>query len=187
MGEFFAGLVGWVGDFVQWLLTLVPRRIVVPWDEAVVLWRRGHAPINRAAGVIWYLPFNTRLERVARTSTYLRITCDVLHEGANYFVSANVQYSIEDAAAYLGKNQDSDDSIDDIAQGAIFSELVMAESLVDSITAWSEDSSELVQTVQERVRHFGVAVEQVKIMDLSQPQSLRHIGSAVFISQNFGE
>lgn len=176
MAELFLGLAKVLIGPVVWVFGWFPRFEVIHWHERIVIWKGGRPPFVRKGSWLLYIPNRTSIQTVFWPSDYLDLTVDLLHSRKNYTISVTVQFSIDDAAAWAGRNQDSGDSLDDVVRGALFHDLMESEDIVEAIDALVDDSGDLEQVIQDGVNHFGVDIERVRLNGAAQTRPIRLLG-----------
>lgn len=165
LGELVANLLGWLGDFIQWVFGWVPRYHIVRWNERGVKYHRGLEPHELDNGLHWYVPNLDRMVNHWTSQCVLRVPsiCVETKDGVAVEVGLVITFNITDVLQYEVENYDAEDSMDEVAQG-------MLRFLVTSMT-WAEVCTprlnlRLLRRAQASLGRFGVKVAGCRPADL---------------------
>lgn len=168
-----ATLIGWIGENIA---ALVPFRFVRSYQRAVRFWLGQPGP-ELGAGFWWVIPGLLTIEIVdTRADTSNLPTQSVtLKDGRSVTFSANVEFEIVDAVAYLTGVQQFDFSITNVAMS----------HLAKRVRAWTWDELvaeqralelSLRDTMTTRAKRWGVQINDVGITDLTCAKTFRLYG-----------
>ncbi|CAN0268238.1 unnamed protein product, partial [Scytosiphon promiscuus] len=162
-------LLGWVGEFVGFVVSLCPRFYIVRIDELAVAQTRGNDAEEKWPGVHWYVPAFTELEslRTSRqtfqTPTFTVETADAQPVALNLLVT----FRIVDGSAYLTGNYEADDSL--ALAVACAGRNVAMRSTWDELTQPASKGraleGKLRRAVAKEVHEYGIEIESVQPMD----------------------
>ena len=165
-GDLLANLLGWLGDFIQWLFGWVPRYLIVQSNERGVHYFMGRDPVEWEPGIHWYILNLSQVVKRHNNRMVLYIEPLALEdsEGTPCEVGMVVTYHITDVLTFEVANYDADESMHEVAQGAL-------QDLVTSLP-WTklrgrtEEGSRLGKTLVSKMgttlARFGVKVESAR-------------------------
>lgn len=165
-GELIAQLIGWLGDFIQFIISFCPRITIIRYNEAGVAYPGGKDPFKLEPGIHWYWPWRTKVVRheVNRFTLPIEPIPLETEDGVKVEIGMVVTYSIKDVLAYEVENFDPDDNIRETAEGELCS-IVRAHSWAE-LSANSEEGSRLETKLRRRMgkalEKFGVQVESCR-------------------------
>lgn len=161
-GELLANLMGWLGETVQWLISFVPRYLIVRANERAVLYVGGQDPVERGPGLHWYWPWRTQTIKHPSSIFVLRIPPISMetHDGIAVTVGMVVVARITEVLKYEVENFDPDQNMVESAQGALRN--IIAEMTWDRLRGDSTEGSVLDKMLSRRMNSvlsgFGVEV-----------------------------
>lgn len=168
-GEFLNLLVGWLGDFVRWLISFVPRYIIIHVNQVGVKYTRGRPASELGSGVHWYWPWQTTI-RVLFTARDLLTIPSISIETSDDIavqVGAVLTYHISNAVKYEVENFEAAQNMAEVAQGALRN--IVTTHTWKELSARAEEGSrlegKLARRMQEDLSKFGVTVESVRPTD----------------------
>jgi len=165
-GELLANLLGWLGDFIQWVFAWVPRYFIVHCDELGVKRHIGAPGRELKAGLHWYVPNLDKMVKHWKSRCVLRVASAPIEtaDGVKCEIGLTIVYRIVDIVAYETENYDADDSMDEVAQGALAA-LVNAHDWKGLCAKW-EDDSHLGKRLRKKMGNaldvYGVEVLSVR-------------------------
>lgn len=165
-GELLANLLGWLGSFIQWVFNWVPRYLLVHCDELGVKRHIGEEGEELTPGLHWYVPNLDKMVKHWSSRCILRVASVPLEtaDGIKCEIGLTIVYRIADIVAFETENFDAEQSMDEVAQGALAG-LVNSHTWVE-LCAKIEDSSllgkRLVRKMGTALDHFGVEVLSVR-------------------------
>lgn len=164
-GELVAALMGWLGEFVQFVASFVPRVKIVRANERGVRYRMGDGPTEVTPGLTWYWPWQTSIvvHHVARCVLELRSVSLETSDGVKVQVGMVVTYHITDVVKYEVDNFDTESSMAE--QGIAALRQAIMKSRWDEIREEAH-AAELLRHTQEALEKFGVEVESARATDL---------------------
>lgn len=177
-GELIANLLGWLGDFIQWVFGWAPRYFLVHWDELGVKRPRGKEPRELIPGIHWYIPNLDRMVKHYSSRCVLRVASVPVEtqDGIKCEIGLTIVYRIRDVVAFETGNYDSDDSMDEVAQGALAA-LVNSHTWAGLCARWEDDShlgKRLIRKMDTALVDYGVEVLSVR------PSGQVRLGDGVF-------
>lgn len=171
-GELIAQLLGWSGEFVEWIISWIPRYEIVQWNQRGVRYIRGKQPTAVDPGLRWYWPWQTTIvkhhvnRQVLRIATLSLETADETKVGVGMVLT----YFINDVLKYEVENFDADDSLAEVAQGGL-RRIVTNHNWAD-LCVTGDEGTVLERTLKESMskdlKRFGVRVESCRPTDLVQ-------------------
>ena len=168
-GELLGAMLGWLGEFIEWMIDWVPRYEIVQIDEIGVRRYLGKQATELRPGVHWFVPNLTDIDK--HHTSRMRIAL----EGLSLETKDNIQcqigmvvtYHITDVLAYDVENYEADDSIEELVEAAL-RDAVMEHDWSE-LRKPTEDGrmleSKLSRRVQKAVERYGVTVETVRPRD----------------------
>lgn len=169
VGEVFAQLVGWLGQFIEFLLSFVPRMVIVQWNERGVRYVRGREPTELLPGVRWYWPWCTEIAKHHVNRCVLQVASLSLEtaDGIPVQVGMVVTYHITDVLLFEVQNFNADESLAEVAQGGL-RDIVMEMEWSKLTSRAPKDSrfeGMLARRMQDTLARFGVEVESARPTD----------------------
>ena len=166
-------LVGWIG---QNIAALVPFKIVRSYERAVRFWL-GKPGGELAPGFWWTFPGLLTMEVVdTRSDTSNLPTQSVTtSDGRSVTFSANVEFSITDAVAYVTGVQQFDFSLTNVAMSHL-AKRVRAWTWDELVTEQRQLELSLRDTMTTRAKRWGVTIHDVGITDLTCAKTMRFYG-----------
>lgn len=166
LSELLGNLLGWLGDFIQWVFAWVPRYRIVKANERGVHYFLGREPVEWTPGAHWFIPNLSEVVKWHNNRMVLYIEPLALEDadGVPVEVGMVITYHITDVLQFEVANYDADESMHEVAQGAL-------QEIVTS-TPWAkmrgrtEEGSRLgkrLATLMGReLSRFGVEVESAR-------------------------
>lgn len=190
-GELLGALLGWLGDFVQWLFNWVPRYMIVQINERGVKYPRGKGAVELQPGVHFYVPNLTEVVKhhVSRCVLYVEpLSLETADEPPKRVqVGAVLTYHVTDILTYEVDNYDADESMHEVAQGAL--QDIITNSKWKELQGQTGEGTRLGNKLAGRMgkalEKFGVQVESCRPTDMvSLDRAFRLFGAEHQI--NFG-
>lgn len=169
IGEFLNLGFGWLAQFIDFVISFVPRIKVLAWNERGVKFTRGGRPTEVGPGVTWYWPWCTKIvcHFVVRCSLQLEPLSIETKDGVPAAVGLVVVYRITDVVAFEAENFNADDNMAEVAL-ACLRNVVMEHSWAE-LKADAADGSRLEGKLTRRMgktlEQFGVTVESCRPTD----------------------
>lgn len=161
-GDLVAALLGWLGEFVTWALSFVPRYRIIRCDQLGVRKVAGKMATAVVPGVHWYWPWCTEIEAlwVQRQSILVppvpAETCDRIPME----VGCAVVYRIVDPVQYRVENFDADENIGEVARAGL--KEIVNEHTFDQLQSPAQEGSrfgdKLARRMGASLKVFGVDV-----------------------------
>lgn len=185
-GEFLNVLVGWLGDFVRWLISFVPRYCIIHYGHMGVAYTRGRTPIARGPKVHWYWPWQTTI-RIYCVQRDLLVVPSLSLETADKIqvqVGAVVVFRISDILKYEVENYQTEQNMAEVAQGALRNIVTRHtwDELSDSAEEGSRLEGKIIRRMQKDLEKFGVTVESARPTDQVRLQSATRVFGVTIIS-----
>jgi len=167
--EVVSAVFGWFGELVEWLVSLVPRYVIIRCNEVGVRYWLGGRPRELGPGLHWYWPWCTEVNRHHAN----RMTLDLdglsleTSDAVPVQVGLIVTYHLVDVIKYEVENFEPDEGMAEVAQGALRD--IVAEHTWRDLSAKTEEGSRLEQKLARRMGtaldRFGVRVESCRPTD----------------------
>lgn len=172
LGELLGALLGWLGDFVQWLFNWVPRYIIVQVNERGVKYPRGQEAVELEPGIHWFIPNLTQMVKhhVSRCVLYIDpLSLETDDEPPRRVqVGAVLTYHITDILTYEVENYDAAESMHEVAQGAL-QDIITGSKWEDLRGQTGEGTrlgNKLAGRMGKTLEKFGVEVESCRPTDM---------------------
>ena len=161
-------------DFLASFWNVLRPWVVVDEYEGGVILRFGRYHRVLTPGLHWKVPLADVPVTTSTVITTMALRPQTLttRDDLTIVISAIVKYHIEDVRAYLLDIWDSADVLNDVTLGAI-KEIVALVDYGDLQRKEIED--DVLRTVQEEAKKFGVHVHKVTFSDLGRVRSIRLI------------
>mgnify|MGYP001561192741 CR=1 FL=1 len=186
--------LGWIGDLIRALLSVVPRLLIVRDTYAGVAFVRGNQirpllPTNglwapcgpwwcrfarwQRCGIHVYWPLVTEYElaSVRRQTTNLSAQYLCTSDRKPVGVSGIFVWEVADAVLLLTQCHDYEDTIRDLAL-AVIKEVVTGVAFDELVSFQDRIDTELTETLGEELRPFGVHTLRVTLTDLTPCRTL---------------
>lgn len=172
---FTTTIVDWIG---QNLAAAVPFRILRSYERGVRFWMGAPGP-ELGRGFWWVVPGIWPLERVdtRRDTMNLPTQSITLKDGTSVTFSANVEFEIADAVAYLTSVQQFDFSATNIAMNHL-AKRVREWTWEELVREQRDLERSLRDTLTTRAKVWGVRVLEVGITDLTRAKTFRLYGDS---------
>jgi regulator of protease activity HflC (stomatin/prohibitin superfamily) len=160
--------LGWLGDIVRGLLTLVPRLVIVRSTHEGVRFKMGHKAIRMRPGIHWYWPLTTEISVVPTKLQPCNLQAQriVTKDGITVVVGGVVQYEIEDVVSAVTKCWCHDTMIKDVAMAAIAA-VIPRHNYEEFRTSRRKVNMALTKQLRRDLDGFGVRVRWVRLSDLA--------------------
>lgn len=165
-GELLAQLIGWLGDFVQFLIGFFPHLVIVRVNERGVLYPAGNEAEELLPGMHWYFPWRSRV--VTHEVTRFTLPIDAIpletQDGIPVEIGLVVTYRVSDILAYEVDNFIPDDNIRETAEGELCS--IVKDQTWEELSGKTDEGSRLEKKLRSRMgkalEKFGVEVESCR-------------------------
>ena len=168
-------LLGLIGQFMEAILSVIPRLTIIRATHKAVKWKCGKNPVAVQPGLNIYWPVVTELDLQVTARQTLSIATQhlVTADGVSVAIGAYVVYTIKDVVLAIGeKNYDVDDTISDLAQAALVEEITSLDydELLEGIQGGRESDvyQALTQNLNEDLSEYGVSVERAGLTDFAK-------------------
>ena len=185
-GELIAQMIGWLGDFIEWVISWVPKYDIVQWNERGVRYVRGKLPTEVKPGVCWFWPWCTNIETHHVNRCVLQVASTSLEtsDGKAVQVGMVVTYHIVDVCKYEVENFEAEEAMAEVAQAGLRN--IVMELPWEKLTACAPEDSRLEKMLTSRMQstlgRFGVEVESARPTDQVRLNlALRSFGGAPVI------
>lgn len=168
--------LGWIGELVRAMASVVPRLVLVRKTEQAVKFVRGNAKVVGPGLHVWW-PVTTEVDvqPVVRQVMELPPQTLLTTDGVSVAVGGVVIYSITNLYAYLVENYDASESLNEAAQAGIRN-AVVSMSLEDLQETRVKLDKKLTRAVGRAVQDFGVDVEAARLTTLAPANVLSLVG-----------
>jgi regulator of protease activity HflC (stomatin/prohibitin superfamily) len=169
-GELLSALLGWLGQFVEFLFSFVPRVRIIPWNEAGVRYVRGLEPQYVPPGLTWYWPWCTtmRLIHTSRCVMPIQPVSVETKDQVSVSIGAVLTYRVDNPVVYDAHNFDADDNLAEAAQGILRD--AACDSTWEKLRGDASDGSRLASYLKNRMskalESYGVVIESCRPNDL---------------------
>lgn len=181
--QLMSELLGWLGQFITFILSFVPRVGIVPFNKRGVRYVRGREPAPVEPGLFWYWPWCTTVVQhfVCRDVLNLPAITVETKDGVTVAVGGVLVYHITDVVAFDCDNIDAEVNLVQAAVGILRD--AVSELQWDQLRKDASDGSRLGAMLHRRMdeplRRFGITVESCRFDDLARVGSvIRHFGAA---------
>lgn len=181
IGELLSALLGWLGQFVEFVFKFVPRVRVVPCNERGVRYIRGGKPTEVLPGITWYWPWCTTLTVHHASRCVLPIPAISVEtkDGVAIAVGAILVYHISDVVTYDADNFNAEENLAEAATGLLRD--AVSSLGWDQLRAEATDGTRLASMLRRRMEEplarYGVKVESCRPNDLVRlAQAVRIFG-----------
>ena len=165
-GELIAQLLGWLGEFIAWLITFIPRYQIVRCNQLGVKYVGGNPATELKPGYHWYWPVTTEINLHHVNLQTLTINSVSLEtkNGIKAQFGMVVSYRIVDALQFEVENYDADTSLEDVAKAGLRNIVVEHdwEDLTAKATEGSRFETKLSARMQASLKRVGVEVESAR-------------------------
>lgn len=168
--------LGWIGELVRAMASVVPRLVLVRKTEQAVKFIRGSAKVV-GPGLHVFWPVTTEVDVVPVVRQVMELAPQTLltTDAVPVVVGGVVIYAITDLHAYLVENFDASESLSEAAQAGIRN-AVVSLSLDDLQEARVKLDRKLTRAVGRAVKEFGVEVEAARLTTLAPANVLSLVG-----------
>lgn len=187
--ELLSALLGWLGEFVKFVFSFVPRIRIIKCNQKGVRYCRGDIAEEVNSGVHWYWPWCTEIvvHWTARDCFQVPPISVETKDGIRIAVGVSVPYQIIDVVKYDAENTNADQNIIEAAQAGL-RDIVTAHTLVELSAAATEDSrfgGKLARRMGKDLEPFGVQVLACRPTDMVRiDRVFRHFGLEFKLEQN---
>lgn len=169
-----------IGSLVEWILQFFPHLIIVKSTHRAVKFVKGKTLVLVEPGLCWYWPLVTELYllAVARRTANLPVQRLATHDGRRVIASAYIVYRVIDPVKAVGQTWDFDDTIVDVATGAIAS-IVTQQDYAATLETLSTDTADtLRKACRSGLLKYGVMVSQCRFTDFCEAEvvAMSHSG-----------
>lgn len=167
--DLLGALIGWLGEFVTFLVSFIPRFKIVRWNERAVKYKGGGLPTKVEPGLCWYWPWKTHLVEYNVSRMVLSIPPISIEtkDGIPCCVGIVVVYKIVDVLRYEVENFETEESISEVAQAALRN--IVTDHDWSKLGGQATDDSRLDGVLKRRMQselsRFGIEVEAARPAD----------------------
>lgn len=168
MGEAFA----WLGQLFEWFGQFIPRWTIIRTTHGGIKWVRGQRVVELTPGWHMYWPLTTDfiMYPTARQATDLPTQTMETSDGITIVVGVMLAYEVVSLTKLVAQTYDPDQTIHDIAAGAIHD--------VCAKRAWKVLKTENVEhllrrEVAKRLRPYGVRIIATTFTTLAKARVLK--------------
>ena len=182
-GELLGAILGWLGELIEFIISFVPRIVIVQFNERGVRYIRGKEPTEIKPGIHWYWPWCTEVEvhhvcrMVIPVESLPLETAD--DPPRRVEVGMILTCHIVDVLKFEVENVDADESMAEAAQGAL-QDIVTSSTWVDLHGETAEGTrlgGKLARRMGKTLERFGVEVETCRpTAQISLDNATRHFG-----------
>ncbi len=167
--------LGWLGNIMEFLGSLLPRWVVVQLTHGGVEFRRGRNVQIVRPGLHWYWPVWSELTIIPVVRQTLDLAQQALTTRDEVTVSVGIVivYSIADVEKALTSQWDLEDTVSDIAQLAVADYVRQ----LDFRALMEDEDTSLIDIVHSRLAPLGVNVIDGGINTLARTKVITMVGS----------
>ena len=165
--------LGWLGDFVNWMIQFIPKWLIIPTTHMSVKWVRGKYPILIGPGIHWYWPLVTIVKSwpIVRQSRNLVPQVMTSVDGKTFTAGVVVTYTVPDLMTLLTLSWDPDEVIDEISVAAIYD--VLSPMTWEEIRSSTVLTTLLTNAIQDLVGPYGVHITRAALTELAPCKVLK--------------
>lgn len=171
---------GWLSDLATWLVSWIPRLLLVRATHKAVKFRYGRKVIPLKPGIHIYWPVVTEVVSMPAVRQTLNLPTQVIQcaDGKRLTVSGVVVFSIRDIAKALALSWEVDDTVEDLALTCILRALIGKKitTLIQDLKTGGMETS-LTDSLQTVLRKYGVFVQSCALTDFAATQVFHMLGS----------
>lgn len=171
----------WLGDIAQRLVDLLPKIEIVDNAHGAVKFVFGHKIVALGPGWHWYWPITTKMivYPTARQSSDLRTITTVTNDNVTLLVGGMVVYEITDIEPILAHTWDVENTIHDLAIGAISDVVCGRYSYAQLIERKhsGELDAELRERLSQELKSYGINVIATRLPDLCPVRVYKVVGT----------
>lgn len=178
-----------LGDFLQWVGSLLPRWKLICTTEGAVVFRRRGEKIVRGPKIVWWIPCVSDLEVIPIVRQVIDLHPQTLTTKDSHPVIAGavVVYDVQDVRKFLVENFDAEQSIAEVAGAAL------RETIVDKTFDEIQDNprkttdNALSRAASDHLSEYGVRVERMRLTDFAKARIINFVGLAPSFSSTHQE
>lgn len=170
-------MFGWIADFIDLIISVVPRFIKVRATHRGVKWPFCRKPVEMKPGLrfVWPLFDEYEIIVVARQTDDLPPQTLTLNDGTTVAVAGLTIYKVEDVvAAYGERNWDVTSTIKDLSMAAIAE--VVTKLTKDDLKDIAKINARITRRVRTWAEEYGVRIERCRLVEVSVARTIRHLG-----------
>lgn len=175
----------WIGELARFFGSLLPRLLIVKFSHNAVKYVHGSKVVLLEPGLHVYWPIVTEIEMCAVVRQVQSLQSQVLDtkDGVTVLVDGLICYSIDDTVAFLAENENSYDTIDDVATAAIRS-VVVEYGFEELRSGSARVNTQLTRQTQKMLKQFGVVVEYARFTNFARCRVLHLSGGPMSHVEN---
>lgn len=157
-------------------------KVLMQYERGVVLrWGRFHRMAE--PGVVWFWPFfieSVDKDSVVLDTMRLEPQSLIARDGHQIVIRVMVSFRIEDIKTFLLEVEGRDEALRDMTYGAVAGYVAESENLPQDI------NNRLSILVRRRAKRFGIAIEEVQVVDFALARSFRIFGDQKVLADRAG-
>ena len=161
--------LGWIGEFVRWLVAWLPHVGICRATHGGVKFVRGKNVREIKPGLYVWWPITTEIETIptARQTIDLSAQRLITKDGKVVLIDLVIVYVVEDVVKALVDTADVDDTAADVAREAATQ--IVTENEYERLRRLiaAEVSTELTRKCRTALKPFGLYVEKVRAGDFA--------------------
>lgn len=173
-------MFGWVNSLFEWFGNWFPTLTIIPKTHAGVKFKWGKVvvPLKSGVHIFWPIVTSVLMHPVVRHTHELASQALMTKDGYDILIKVAVVCEIHDIVSALADNYDVYETVGDVSRGTV-TECIFTHELDELRTHFIEVREGLEKAIGEVLNDYGITVLEVKIMELSQCQTIKHSGVAV--------
>ena len=178
----------WIGDLIEWVLSIFPRLVIIRSTNRAVKFVRGKKLVLVEPGLMVYWPLVTEVIHLAVVRQTLNLPTQrlVTKDGKRVIASAVVVFAVSDAIQAVGLSWDWEDTIKDISMASVAAIITGAEydDLVSSLSG--KLRVDLTTECRVQLKKYGVRVQKCLLTDFC-PASVIALSNSDSLTSSLGE
>jgi regulator of protease activity HflC (stomatin/prohibitin superfamily) len=176
---------GWLGQFIEYLASFIPRWKVIKATDAGVSFVRGKNVKEIRPGLYWHWPIWTEyiIIPVVRQTLDLPDQTLTTADEVPITVSSVIVYEVTDVVKALTVQWDLEDTIHDICQVAV-RRYTVGRTFEEIRTG---DERELKDEVRKSLARYGVAIREASIVNIAKTKVLTVVGGGTVVTNDYEE
>ncbi len=161
--------LGWIGEFVGWLVSWVPHLGICRATHGGVKFSRGKIVKEITPGLFWWWPITTETELTPTAQQTLNLQAQKLttKDGKTVLIDVVVIFRVEDVIKALVETIDYEDTAADVALEAV-TEIVIGltfDELHEQLCG--KVGTQITLRCRSYLKEFGIHVKKCRISDFA--------------------
>lgn len=172
------GAFDWIGELVDWLVSLIPHLEICRANHAGVKFVKGKKPVIIKPGLFLYWPVVTEIELLptARQTMNLESQTLTTKDDKIVTISAVVIYHIDDVVKAIVDTWDIEDTISDVALKANVEAITGRTFAQARKELTGKVEKDITQMCRRELKPFGIKVVKATLTDFAETDVIRLVG-----------